>query len=147
MRLKHLKAATPSSHSFCSLYSDYCFGSNQISTYQGASQNKTWGRTMAKMVGICLASPLGGGPNLNTILLDPLQNVSTLHGKKASSAAKRPASSLTRARRLDPSHRSSLHKQSLYGQRSPPAHTIHRPHRNGIQKQKVKMPSNGEVRG
>ena len=38
--------------------------------------------------------------------------------KKASSAAKRPASSLTRARRLDPSHRSSLHKQSLYGRRS-----------------------------
>ena len=32
---------------------------------------------MAKMVGICLESPLGGSPNLNTILLDPLQNVST----------------------------------------------------------------------
>ena len=32
--------------------------------------------------GICLASPLGGGPNLNTILLDPLQNVSTLQGKE-----------------------------------------------------------------
>ena len=37
---------------------------------------------MAKMVGICSASPLGGGPYLNTILLDPLQNVSTLQGKK-----------------------------------------------------------------
>ena len=37
---------------------------------------------MAKMVGICLATPLGGSPNLNTILLDPLQKVSTLQGKK-----------------------------------------------------------------
>ena len=37
---------------------------------------------MAKMVGICLESPLGGSPNLNTILLDPLQNVSTLQGKE-----------------------------------------------------------------
>ena len=32
---------------------------------------------MEKMVGICLEAPLGGSPNLNTILLDPLQNVST----------------------------------------------------------------------
>ena len=43
---------------------------------------------MAKMVVICLESPLGGGQYLNTILLDPLQN-------KASS--KRPASSRPQA--------------------------------------------------
>ena len=45
---------------------------------------------MAKMVVICLESPLGGGQYLNTILLDPLQN-------KASSATKRPASSRPQA--------------------------------------------------
>ena len=79
---KHLKAATLLVTLFAVFNQTNALAAIKSAPIKVLPKNKKWGRTMAKMVGICLESPLGGSPNLNTILLDPLQNVSTLQGKK-----------------------------------------------------------------